>query len=217
MEEKKALRSAIAENPVLVLFLGACPAMAQTGNVLSALGMGLAVLLVLLCSAVLVSALRKLVPQGAKLPVCVLAAAGFASVVQMLMNAFLPNVFSMLGVYLAVVAVDLIVFAGAEKATERTVGESVKDSLLTGLGFTGALLVMAVVREFFGSGSIAGFEIPFMAELTVPVLTKAPGGFIVFAILLAVINAVRPASVQGKGLTGIAAGLCSAENTAQGE
>ena len=217
MEEKKTLRSAIAENPVAVLFLGACPAMAQTGSVISALGMGVAVLLVLLCSAVVIAALKKAIPGSAKLSVCVLVAAGFASLVQMLMNAFVPNVYSMLGVYLAVVAVDLVVFSGAEAAAERTVGESAKDSLLTGLGFIAALLVMALVREFLGSGSIAGFEIPFMAKLTIPVLTKAPGGFMVFAILLAVINAIRPGTAEARGLTAEAAFLCPAENNAQGE
>ena len=139
--------SAIAKNPVLVLFLGACPAMAQTGSVISALGMGVAVLLVMLLSAMLISALRRLIPERAKLPAYVLIVAGFVSIVQLLMNAFLPSVYQMLGVYLAVVAVDLAVFANGEASASRGFGASVLDSLLTGLGFTLALFCMAAVRE----------------------------------------------------------------------
>ena len=114
MNEKKKCPlgcSAIAKNPVLVLFLGACPAMAQTGSVISALGMVVAVLLVMLLSAMLISALHRLIPERAKLPAYVLIVAGFVSIVQLLMNAFLPSVYQMLGVSLAVVAVDLAVAA----------------------------------------------------------------------------------------------------------
>ncbi len=217
-ENKKSvlLRGAIAENPVLVLFLGACPAMAQSTNVLSALGMGIAVLLVLLLTAITMSALKKLIPEGVKLPASILVAAGFTALVQLLMSAFLPGIYQKLGVYAAVVAVDLIVFSGAEKASGRSVGESAGDALVTGLGFTVVLLAMAIVREFFGSGSFAGIKVPFMANFTIPALVKAPGGFIVLAIAAAIVNTIRSGKPEADGMTGAAAGVSSANN-AQGE
>lgn len=208
MNEKK---NVILENPVLVLFLGACPAMAQTANVISALGMGVAVLLVLLLSAMLISALRRLIPERAKLPAYVLIIAGLVSVIQLLMNAFLPSVYQMMGVYLAVIAVDLAVFANGEKAAVRGFGASVLDSLVTGLFFLLALFVLAAVREVFGNGSFAGIAIPFLSGHCVPLLTKAPGGFLVFAILLAVINALRPAD-SGSAPQGLA---CAAAGAAE--
>lgn len=217
-ENKKSvlLRGAIAENPVLVLFLGACPAMAQSTNVLSALGMGISVLLVLLLTSVTMSVLKKLIPERAKLAASILMAAGFTALVQLLISAFVPGVYQKLGVYLAVVAVDLIVFSGAEKAAGRTVGECALDAIITGLGFTAVILAMAIVREFFGSGSFAGIKVPFMADFTVPALTKAPGGFIVLAIAAAVCNTIRSGKLEARGNTGAAAGI-AAENTTQGE
>lgn len=215
-ENKKSVLAAIAENPVLVLFLGACPAMAQSTNVLTALGMGIAVLLVLLLTAVTMSALKKLIPEGSKLAASILVAAGFTALVQILMSAFVPGIYQKLGVYLAVVAVDLLVFSGAEKAAGRTAGECAADALVTGLGFTAILVVMAIVREFFGSGSFAGIKVPFMANFTIPALTKAPGGFIVLAIAAAVVNTIRSGKLAADGKTGAAAGICP-ENNAQGE
>lgn len=215
MNEKKnnlLLHSAILENPVLVLFLGACPAMAQTADVISALGMGAAVLVVLLLSAMLISALRRVIPERAKIPAYVLIVAGFVAIVQLLMNAFLPSVYQMLGVYLAVTAVDLAVFANAERSGERGFGASLLDSLVTGLGFVLALFCMAVVREVFGSGSFAGIAIPFLENHSIPLLVKAPGGFLVFSFLLAVINALRRESADGTtaGFACAAAGLTAA-------
>ncbi len=213
MNEKK---NVILENPVLVLFLGACPAMAQTANVNAALGMGVAVLLVLLLSTMLISALRRIIPERAKIPAYVLITAGFVSIVQLLMNAFLPTVYQMLGVYLAVIAVDLAVFANGEKAAQRSFGASVLAGVITGLYFIVALLCMAVVREVFGSGSFAGFSIPFLSDHCIPLLTKAPGGFLVFSFLLAVINVLHPGESGGCAPDGIAcAAAGAAENPVQ--
>lgn len=211
-------RAAIAENPVLVLFWGACPAMAVTNSVIGALGMGAAVLLVMLLSAFLISLLRKAIPEKARIPACILITAGFVSIVQLLMNAFLPTVYPMLGVYLAVAAVNLLVFSSAERASERSVGASVLDSLLTGLGFWAALLVMGAVREILGSGSFAGASVPFFETYNVPLLTQASGGFLVFAILAAVINAVfHRDCTEDASLTCAAAGLCELETQTEGE
>ena len=144
--------------------------------------------------------------------------ADFVSIVQLLMNAFLPSVYQMLGVYLAVVAVDLAVFANGEASASRGFGASVLDSLLTGLGFTLALFCMAAVREIFGNGSFAGLAIPFLESHNIPLLLKAPGGFLVFAILLAVIQALRrdDCGCEAGGLACAAAGIAAVpENNEQ--
>lgn len=217
MKDNKS-RAAIAENPVLVLFLGACPAMAVTNSVIGALGMGAAVLLVMLLSAFLISLLRRAIPERVRIPACILVTAGFVSIVQLLMNAFLPNVYQMLGVYLAAAAVNLLVFSSAERAGEHGVGASVLDSFLTGLGFMAALLVMGAVRELLGSGSFAGASVPFFDTYNVPLLAQAPGGFLVFAILAAIINAVcRKDCEESASLSCAAAGLCTLEAQTEGE
>ena len=185
MNEKKTL------NPVLILFLGACPAMALTANVLSALGIGLAALLVMLLSNLVLGALRKLI--GTSFLAKAVVVSFFASLVGMLMNAFLPGVYQLLGVYAAVLAVNLLVFHSAEEADKASLGAGARDAVLTGLCFTAALVCMAVVREVLGSASFAGLPISFLKNYTIPLLAQAPGGFLVFAIELAVIQRLCPA------------------------
>lgn len=213
---KNDVRAAIAENPVLVLFLGACPAMAASTSVISALGMGAAVLVVMLLSNMLIYALRNTIPKSARLSANILIITAVVSAVQMLMNALLPNVYQMLGVYLAVVAVDLMVYGSAEDAVERSFGKSIVNSLLTGLGFAAAMFVMAAVREILGSGSFAGLGIAFFKTYNIPALLQPHGGFVVFAILLAAIQALGGGKTSGKGTACAAAGL-SGDTVKEGE
>ena len=206
--------NAIAKNPLLILFLGACPAMAATATVKGALGMGIAVLVVMVLTNLVIGALRKMIPAQAMIPVCVVVSAGFVSIAQMLMNAFLPNVYQMLGVYLAVVAVNLVVFGQAEAAVN---GSSVLDAVKTGLYFTVLLLVMGLVREVLGNASIFGVSLDFLANYRISLLSKAPGGFLVASILAGVVSKLGLVKEEctGKCLTGIAAGIgeccCSCE------
>ena len=213
---KNDVRAAIAENPVLVLFLGACPAMAASTSVISALGMGAAVLVVMLLSNMLIYALRNAIPKSARLSANILIITAVVSAVQMLINALLPNVYQMLGVYLAVVAVDLMVYGSAEDAVERSFGKSIVNSLLTGLGFAAAMFVMAAVREILGSGSFAGNGIAFFKTYNIPALLQPHGGFVVFAILLAAIQALGGGKTSGKGTACAAAGL-SGDTVKEGE
>ena len=178
-------------HPVSVLFLGACPAMALTANVLSALGIGLATLCVMLLSNLVLCLLRGLTGGGILAKIVVISF--FASAAGMVMNAFLPNVYQLMGVYIAVLAVSLVAFDSAEKAENSGIGSAIVSAVVTGLGFTAALVCMAVVREVLGRGSIAGTSIAFMQGYTIPLLAQAPGGFIVFAILLALLNRFCPA------------------------
>lgn len=213
---KNDVRAAIAENPVLVLFLGACPAMAASTSVISALGMGAAVLIVMMLSNMLIYALRNAIPKSARLSANILIITAVVSAVQMLMNALLPNVYQMLGVYLAVVAVDLMVYGSAEDAVERSFGKSVVNSLLTGLGFAAAMFVMSAVREILGGGSFAGHGIAFFKTYNIPALLQPHGGFVVFAILLAAIQALGGGKTSGKGTACAAAGL-SGDTVKEGE
>lgn len=213
---KNDVRAAIAENPVLVLFLGACPAMAASTSVISALGMGAAVLIVMLLSNMLIYALRNAIPKSARLSANILIITAVVSAVQMLMNALLPNVYQMLGVYLAVVAVDLMVYGSAEDAVERSFVKSVVNSLLTGLGFAAAMFVMSAVREILGGGSFAGHGIAFFKTYNIPALLQPHGVFVVFAILLAAIQALGGGKTSGKGTACAAAGL-SGDTVKEGE
>lgn len=188
MSEKNCVCNAILKNPLMVLFLGACPAMAATASVWGAFGMGIAVLAVMLLSSLVIAVLKKVMPSEALIPVCVIVSAGFVSAVQMLMNAFLPDVYQMLGVYVAVVAVNLVVFNQAEEASKGNIGNAVVGAVVTGLCFTAIMLVMGAVRELLGSASIAGKQVAFLAEYRIPLLSKAPGGYLVASIMAAVLS-----------------------------
>ena len=203
------LRGLIAENPVLVLVLGTCPALAQTGSVINALSMGIAATVVLICSNAVISALRKIIPDAVRIPSYIVVIATFVTVVQLLMHAYLPNLYDMMGVYLALIVVNCIILGRAEMfARKNNVVDSVLDGLGMGIGFLVALLAMAIIREVLGSGSFAGFELPFMIgrdeagkeifNYTLPILTEAPGGFMVFGFLIAIINRIGPKKGESK-------------------
>ena len=183
------LRGIIMENPVLILVLGTCPTLATSTSVVSAFSMGLAATAVLVGSNAVISALRKIIPDTVRIPCYIVIIAGFVTAVQMLLEAYLPDIFEMLGVYLALIVVNCIILGRAEMyARKNGVVDSVLDGLGMGIGFLLALLLMASVREVLGAGSFAGIEIPFMQSLKIPVLVQAPGGFLVFGILIAVMN-----------------------------
>ena len=185
------LRGLIIENPVLVLVLGTCPALAQTGSVISALGMGLAATAVLVCSNAAISALRKIIPESVRIPCYIVIIAGFVSVVQMFLHAYLPTLYDMLGVYLALIVVNCIILGRAEMfARDNNVMDSVLDGFGMGLGFLLTLLVMAAIREVFGNGTFAGLSVPFFRTYNVPILTQAPGGFFVFGCMIAAVNKI---------------------------
>lgn len=183
------LKGIIEENPILILVLGTCPTLATTGNVISALSMGLAATFVLVCSNAVISALRKIIPDTVRIPCYIVIIAGFVTVLQMLMQAYLPSIYDMLGVYLALIVVNCIILGRAEMfARKNPVLDSVFDGLGMGIGFLLALLAMATIREVLGAGSIAGFAIPFMDHIKIPILNQAPGGYLVFGIVIAVMN-----------------------------
>ena len=183
------LKGLIAENPVLVLVLGTCPTLAQTGSVIAAFSMGIAATIVLVCSNMVISALRKIIPDTVRIPCYIVVIATFVTVVQLMMNAFLPELYEMMGVYLALIVVNCIILGRAEMyAKNNNVADSALDGLGMGLGFLVALLLISTIREVLGNGSFAGIEIPFLSYFKIPILTKAPGGFLVYGIVIAIMN-----------------------------
>ncbi|MBQ8766295.1 MAG: electron transport complex subunit E [Clostridia bacterium] len=196
MAEKKSLakeltKGLILENPVLRLVLGTCPTLATSTSVESAIGMGLAATVVLVCSNIVISAMRKVIPSKVRIPAYVVIIAGFVSIVQMLVKAFLPQIDEMLGVYLPLIVVNCIILGRAEAfASKNTVLYSAIDGVGMGVGFTAALLLMGGIRELLGAGSIAGFTVLPEAIPPMTIFVLAPGGFFVFGILIALANKV---------------------------
>ncbi len=183
------LKGLIVENPVLVLVLGTCPTLAQTTSMLNALAMGVAATIVLALSNIVISALRKVIPEAVRIPSYIVIIAAFVTVVQLLMQAYLPEFYDMMGVYLALIVVNCIILGRAEMfARKNGIVDSALDGLGMGIGFLIALLAMAFIREVFGAGSFFGIEIPFLSEYKIPLLVQAPGGFLVFGILIAIVN-----------------------------
>lgn len=198
------LKGLIAENPVLVLVLGTCPTLAQTKSFINALSMGIAATVVLICSNIVISALRKIIPDTVRIPCYIVVIATFVTVVQMFMQAYLPDLYSMMGVYLALIVVNCIILGRAEMfARKNTVIDSALDGAGMGLGFLLALVAMALIREVLGAGTLTlfpddPFKIPFLSKYNFPILTQTPGGFLVFGILIAVVNKIGPKKGEGK-------------------
>ncbi len=220
------LRGILLENPVFILVLGTCPTLATTKDVVGAFSMGIAATVVLICSNFFISLLRKLIPDTVRIPCYIIIIAGFVTVVEMLIHAFLPEIYELLGVYLALITVNCIILGRAEMfAGKNSVGKSVLDGVGMGLGFTLALLAMSIIREVFGSGSFAGIEIPFMADYKIKFLTEAPGGMLVYGLLIALVwvitsGKIRKKEFSCKGCASFAlckAAGCSCENEAKEE
>ena len=194
-------------NPAALLFLGAVPARGASATVKGALGMSAAVLGVLLLSALVLGLLKDLIGAGARLPAAVLAVAGFASAAQLLLHAFLPSAYEMLGFWCAILAVDLMLFAAAEDAAASGLGKGLVGALLCGLIFAAFVLILALIRELFGAAALAGNPVEALEAYKIPLLSKTSGGLIVFAILLAIVNRIRPAQDGAGPLSRAAAGL----------
>ena len=193
------LKGLIRENPVFVLVLGTCPTLATTSTIIGAVSMGLAATAVLMCSNGVVSLLRKLIPDTVRIPCYIVIIAAFVTLVQMFMHAYLPELYELLGVYLALITVNCIVLGRAEMyASKNTVGKSVLDGLGLGLGFTLALLLMSLIREVFGAGTFCGMEIPFIKNYTIGILGKAPGGLMVYGFLIFLVSLITNGKAPGK-------------------
>lgn len=216
----------LKENPVFVLILGTCPTLAMSNSVTNAVGMGLAATAVLLCSNAVISLLRKVIPDSVRIPCYIVVIAGFVTLVEMFIHAFLPELYESLGVFLALITVNCIILGRAEMfAGKNTVGKSILDGIGMGLGFTIALFAMATVREVFGAGTFAGIEIPFMIDHKIEILVKAPGGLMVYGLLIALVNVItkgkaikkKEFNCAGCPSAGVCNGGCKANEVKEGE
>ena len=192
------LRGIITENPVLILILGTCPTLATTKSIFQAVSMGLAATAVLVCSNVVISLLRKIIPDTVRIPCYIVVIAAFVTAVSMLLEAYAEPVFNVLGAWLALIVVNCIVLGRAEMfARKNKPLDSAIDGLGMGLGFLLALFIMAAIREILGAGTILSgmdaygiqaIKIPVIYDLRMPFLTTSTGGFLVYGILIAIMN-----------------------------
>lgn len=176
----------LRENPVLRLVLGTCPTLAITTAVFNGIGMGIAATFVLICSNIVISALRKVIPQQVRLPAFIVVIASFVTLVHMLIRAFVPALNDSLGVYLPLITVNCIILGRAEMfASKNGVVASALDGLGMGIGFTVVIVLMSAIRELLGAGTLLGLQVLPESVAPMTVMLLPPGGFFVFGCLMA--------------------------------
>lgn len=180
----------IKENPTFVLILGMCPTLAVTSSLVNGAGMGLSTMAVLVLSNMVISMLRNIIPNGVRVPAFIVIVASFVTILQFLLEAYLPSLNSALGIYIPLIVVNCIILGRAESyASKNPVLPSIFDGLGMGLGFTIALSLLGGFREILGAGTILGIDIPHWDGIGIFVM--APGAFFVLAALIAIQNQIR--------------------------
>jgi len=178
------------ENPILVLVLGTCPTLATTSSALNGMGMGIATTFVLIGSNVVIALLSNLIPDKVRIPAFIVVIASFVTIVDLIMQAYVPSLYEALGIFIPLIVVNCIILGRAEAyASKNSVWSSFVDGAGMGLGFTMALGILGAVREIIGSGSIFGYK--FIQGDGVLVFILAPGAFIVLGYMIALINRIR--------------------------
>ena len=177
----------VKDNPTFVLVLGMCPTLATTTSAMNGLEMGLATMFVLICSNIVISLLAPCVPDKVRIPVYIVVIATFVTVLQLLMQAYVPTVYETLGLFIPLIVVNCIVLGRAEAfANKNSVADSALDGIGIGLGFTLSLTVIGIVREILGSGSVFGWK--FIAGDGILAFVMAPGAFLVLGYLMVLFN-----------------------------
>ena len=190
----------LKENPTFVLMLGMCPTLAVTTGVINGIGMGLSTTAVLICSNIVISMLRNFIPNKIRIASYIVIVAGFVTVVEMLLKAYVPALSASLGIYIPLIVVNCIILGRAEAfASKNNVIASAFDGLGMGIGFTLALTLIASVREILGAGTFAGFSLFGEEFQPASVMILPPGAFLTLGILLAVINSVSRKISKTKG------------------
>ena len=179
----------IANNPTLRLVLGTCSTLALTTSAMNGIGMGLAVTVILLCSNVLISLMRRIIPNEVRIPAFVLIIATFVTVIRMVLYAYLPDLYDSMGVFLALIVVNCIILGRAEAfASKNNVLASAVDGIANGIGFTLALTLMGIIREFLGGASFFGIALPW--DFKIGFFTSSAGAFFVYGVCIALFNFV---------------------------
>lgn len=188
----------IKENPTFVMMLGMCPTLAVTSSAMNALGMGLSTTVVLILSNVLISALRKIIPNKVRIPAYIVVVASFVTIVQLLLQAYIPPLYDALGVYIPLIVVNCIILGRAESyASKNPILASAFDGIGMGLGFTIGLTLIGIFRELLGAGAIFGFTI-LPSAVNISIFVMAPGAFFVLAGLTAIQNRLKMPSATNK-------------------
>lgn len=188
---KFIIESAIKNNPTFVLMLGMCPTLGTTGSAINGMSMGLATMAVLICSNVVISLLRNVIPDKVRIPAFIVVIASFVTILQMVMQAYLPALYEALGLFIPLIVVNCILLGRAEAfAAKNNVVDSFLDGTGVGLGFTVSLTLLGAVREFFGTGRIFDMEV-YNEEYGALVFVLAPGAFIALGLLLAFVNTLK--------------------------
>ena len=184
----------VKENPILVLLLGCCPTLATTTSAINGMSMGLATTFVLIMSNLVISLLKGFIPDKVRIPCFIVVIASFVTIVQLVMQAYVPDIYETLGLFIPLIVVNCIVLGRAEAfASKNPVGPSILDGAGMGLGFTFALTILGCIRELLGSGSMFGFRIlPETANILLFILP--PGAFICLGFLIAIVNQFRKES-----------------------
>lgn len=176
----------VKENPLLVLSIGLCSSLAVTTSVFNGLGMGLSMTFVLLMSEIIISLFRKLIPSAIRLPIFIIVIAAFTTIVQLLLQAYVPALSESLGVFIPLIVVNCIIMGRVEAfSSKNSVGAAILDALGMGIGYTWVLIAISLIRELLGSGKIFGYEI-FAEENAIGFFSGAPGGFFVFGVMIAI-------------------------------
>ena len=181
----------VKENPTFVLMLGMCPTLGTTGSAMTGMSMGLATMGVLICSNMAISAIRRFVPASVRIPAYIVVIATFVTLLQMFMQAYLPALNNLLGIFIPLIVVNCILLGRAEAfASKHSVADSLMDGIGIGLGFTLALTLLGALREISGTGAIFGAHI-FPEDYGALVMVLAPGAFIMLGLLVALFNRTR--------------------------
>lgn len=200
----------IRENPTLVLMLGMCPTLAVSTRAVNGIGMGLSTTAVLVLSNLVISLLRRIIPDQVRLPAYIVIVASLVTVTELLMEAYVPAVYEALGIYIPLIVVNCIILGRAEAyANKNTPGLAVMDGLGMGLGFTAALTLAGLVREILGNGTAFGAQILPESWEPIGIFVQPPGAFLVIALFVIILNAVGIKTRQRKLVEGGCDGACA--------
>ncbi len=184
----------LIENPTFVLMLGMCPTLGITTQAMNGVGMGLATTFVLVFSNLFISLLRNIIPEKVRIPSYIVIIASFVTMIDLMMQAFLPDLRASLGTYIPLITVNCIIFARAESfAAKNPPVLSVADGLGMGLGFTCSITILSCIRELFGSGTIFGLQMMPEGYPAMAIMNQVPGGFITLGLLMVLVNCIRKA------------------------
>ena len=203
----------VKENPTFVLMLGMCPTLAVTTSAINGVGMGLTTTVVLVMSNMLISMLRKIIPDSVRMPAFIVVVASFVTIVQFLLEGFIPSLYDSLGLYIPLIVVNCIILGRAESyASKNPVLPSIFDGIGMGLGFTIGLTSIGIVREVIGAGQIFGKQIMPASYVPVSIFILAPGAFFILAMLTAVQNRLKmPSATNGSVKKKKKSGGCSGD------